>query len=100
MNVVINLNLNIDTNSPVGLRVNYLTNCLTQLTNIYQVVDDTQYKNSLNDCLLGMVTFIEADNIQGAIDQFDIDITEIQTYKELFFTAFGDFFENQYTPPA
>lgn len=100
MDIIINLNLNIDPNSPVGLRVNYLTNCLQQLSNLYTVVDKTLYNNSLNDCLLSMVQFIEADNIQSAIDEFDISISDIQTVKDTFFNSYADFFFNQYTPPA
>lgn len=100
MDIIINLNLNIDPSSPVGLRINYLTNCLQQLSNLYSTVSKTSYNDSLNDCLLSMVQFIEADNIQGAIDQFNIDITDIQIEKEAYFAAYSEYFYNQYTPPT
>lgn len=93
------ISLNIDPSSNEGLRVSYLSNCLQQLTNLYQIVDSTNYKNVLNDCLASMANFILNNETQNAINEFDTQISSIQTLKEAFFLDYGNWFKNQYTPP-
>jgi hypothetical protein len=100
MDVNVNINLpNVLPSSEVGEKLQYIINCLQQLSSLYPVVNNDMYKNSLNDCLLAMVTFIEQDNIPQAIDEFDIDIDEIQVLKQTFFNQYMLYFFNQYSVP-
>lgn len=100
MDVNINVTLNGITNEcPCGLRILYLTNCLKQLDNFYKVVDSTIYKDSLNNCLLSMVNFIEMGNVQSAVDEFNIDIGDIQIAKNQYFDAYSSYFYDMYIPP-
>lgn len=92
--------LNIDPNSQEGLRVSYLSNCLSQLNNLYQIVDSTAYKNSLNECLATMANYILSEDIIAANVTFDDAISSIQTLKTAFFNDYGQWFFNQYTPPV
>lgn len=94
------ISLNITPTSPEGLRVCYLSKCLEQLNNLYQIVDSSSYKNSLNSCLGLMSFYILSENITEAIQTFDTLISSIQTLKSEFFTEYGNWFMNQYTPPV
>ena len=94
------ISLNIDPTSAEGLRVSYLSNCLQQLTNLYQIVDSTAYKNSLNETLATMANYILNNDTIAANVTFDDAISSIQTLKTAFFNDYGNWFFNQYSPPT
>lgn len=98
MDIIINLNIN--PSSSEGLRISYLSNCLSQLNNLYSVVDSTTYKNSLNECLATMANYILNEDIPNAITHFDNNISIIQGYKDTYFLDYGNWFKNQYIPPV
>jgi len=94
------ISLNISPSSPEGLRINYLSMCLSQLNNLYSVVDSSIYKAAMNECIATMANYILNDDTANAILHFDTDITIIQGYKETFFNEYGNWFKNQFNPPV
>lgn len=94
------INLNISPSSSEGVRISYLSNCLQQLSNLYNVTDSTSYKNSLNECLATMANYILNEDTPNAITTFDNNISSIQTYKSSFFESYGNWFRDQYSPPS
>lgn len=94
------IRLNIDPYSPVGLKITYLTNCSNQLQNIYNVVNNLDYKNCVENLLSNMCTYILNDNIIDAENLFNTEITNLLSFKDAYFIEFGNFFKNQYLPPV
>ena len=103
MEIDLNFTLNIERDTPIGLRVQYICDILCQLKNLPNIVDSTTtnlYKSECTNCLLEMVAHIEKDEISLAIETYDMCLPDIQISKESYFTAYGDYFEYQYSPPS
>lgn len=94
------ITLDLDPSSSLGRKVKYLSDLSNQLNNLYQVVDSTLYKNSINDSIANISAYVLNTDQPGGEAYYDSHITNIETYKDLYFYDYGNYFKNQYIKPT